>query len=131
MVDLNSSFMVRLSRNSNVSESSYVKSSNQTGSTIIICGIFGVVLIVIILLTYRVFHEFCRSKKQKNKRQSIYSRRVSSLYPTRSNTISESRGVSAIYIVPVRRNTIIDIIEESPPLYHSFTELESDPTTRL
>jgi len=131
MVDLNSSFMMRLSRNSNISESNYVKSNNQTGSTIIICGVFATVLIVIILLGYRVFHEFRRSKKPKNRQQSTCSRRVSSLYPTRSNTISESRRVSTIYIVPIRSNTIIDVIEEVPPSYHSVTELQSDLPTRF
>jgi ABC-type iron transport system FetAB permease component len=147
MVNLNSSFDEWLSRNSNSSTSSNnVKSINQTGTIITMFGISAIVLIAVILVSYRLYHEICTNKKQKKRQRSSCSRRISSIFPVQNAIISDRRRVSAIYLVPVRSsiisdsrgvsslypvrsNTISIVTEELPPSYH--TAIQSNSSTRL
>jgi hypothetical protein len=128
MVDLSSPFIGRLSRNSNTSESNHVKPDNDNTTTIIIFTVLAVALIAIILVSYCIWYKFCMTAQQKHRQRLLYSRPVPSLYAShthsRSNTVSDSRPVSAIYIVPVRSDTILDVVEELPPSYYSFAPLQ-------
>jgi len=115
MDTLTSSYVTRSSRYSTTSRDKHENSNNQTATFVFTCGVFAIVFVGIIIISFCAFYKRFKNRRLKNTRQIIHP-----------------RDISSICVAPAHNNIMPDAIEEPPPSYYSIMELQerqSDPIT--
>jgi len=115
MARLTSSFVTQSSRYSTTSRDKHENSNNQTATFVFNFGVFAIVLVGIIIISFCALYNRCKNRRLKNTRQILHP-----------------RDISSICIAPAHNNVMPDAVEEPPPSYYSimeFQERQSDPIT--
>jgi hypothetical protein len=111
------SFVTRSSPHSTTSGGKHENSKNQTATFVFTCGVFAIVLIGIIIISFCAFYKCFKNRRLKNRRQIIHP-----------------RDISSIRVAPAHNNIVPDVIEDPPPSYYSVMELQErqyEPITRF